>query len=572
MRYMSMAIALMLLPRLILSQQDSLPKASLEGMVIAADTGVPVGGAEVLLVPSSIRPSGFLLPIRVSGPMLQGVVQGAVSSRSNTEGRFAIRDVTPGLYRVMVTADGYARYELGQRVVGMQGTTISLAAGPVKTLELRLTPAGSISGQIFAPNGGAAVGVAVSLLQESYSEAGARIFRQEASSLTNERGEYRLYWVTPGRYYLIAQNPPLAGSLSGRSLNITRNNYAPTFYPGTADVAEGSLIEVKSGVELTGANITMLAERRYRVRGRVVDPLHGDRSITVSVQSRTVTGGLLGGAASRANAMDGSFVVEDVAPGAHLVTARIQGGTDSWVSDFVPITVVNSDVDSVIVRLNSPTQIEGRVRVEGRELASVQGIQNTRISLVLADPNLPSNFYPVQFQSIRTDGTFEASSPLVGRYALRVSSVPAGFYVKEARSNLGDLLDSPIEFSGVNQVSLDILLSDKVGSVEGTLLSDKREPTTGAMIVLVPDQRLGRPDLYKVTQTDQTGRFRFVDIAPNTYRLFAWEALEQHRYFDAKLLKQFETHGRPVRVGPSENLVIPEAKLISFQEVRASGY
>jgi hypothetical protein len=572
MRYTSIVVALMLLPSLVISQQDSLPKASLDGTVTAADTGAPIGGAEVLLVPSSIRPSGFLLPIRVSGAMLQGMVQGAVSSRSNTEGQFAVRDIKPGLYRVMVTADGYARYEFGQRVVGMQGTTISLAAGPVKTLDLRLTPTGSVTGQIFAPNGGAAVGVAVSLLQESYNEAGARIFHQEASSLTNERGEYRLYWVTPGRYYLVAQNPPLAGLFSGRSLNITKKNYAPTFYPGAADVADGSLIEVESGVELTGANITMLAERRYRVRGRVVDPLRGDRPITVSVESQTLAGGLQSGAGSRASAIDGSFVVEDVAPGAHLVTARIQGGTDRWVSDFVPITVVNSDLDGVIVRLNSPTPIEGRVRVEGRELPTVQGIQNMRISLVLADPNLPSNFHPVQFQSIRKDGTFEASSPLVGRYALRVSSVPAGFYVKEARSNLGDLLDSPIEFSGVSQVSLDILLSDKVGSVEGTLLNDKREPTTGAMIVLIPDQRLGRPDLHKVTQTDQTGRFRFVGIAPNTFRLFAFEALEQHRYFDAKLLKRFETHGRPVRVGPSENLVIPEAKLISFQEVLASGY
>ena len=562
MRYPLVAITLLLFQGRILPQQDSEPKASLEGTVIAADTGAPIGDAEVLLVPSSIRPSGFLFPITVPGSLLQGMVQGGPASRTNTEGRFAIGDVTPGPYRVMVTADGYARYEFGSRVVGMQGTAISLVAGPVKTLDLRLTPTGSISGQIFTPNGGPAVGVAVSLLRESYNQLGDRVFRQEASSLTNDRGEYRLYWLTPGRYYLLAQTPPLAGLFSGRSLNITNKNYAPTFYPGTVDVAEGTLVEVKPGTDRTGVNLTVLGEHRYTVRGRVVGPLGGDRSVSVSLKSRPLVG--VQGSAEQAVVPDGSFAIEGIGPGAYLVTAQNLGGTGSTVSDSVPINVVNADVDGVVVRLNSPTPIQGRVRTEDRAPDIVQGFQAMRIALVLADPNLPPS--SVQLRPIRTDGSFEASSPLVGRYVLRASSLPGGFYLKEARSNQGDVLSRPVEFSGVSEVSLDILLSDKVGSVQGSLLNANREPTAGAMVVLVPDQRLERPDLYKMTQTDLTGRFRFVDVAPNPYRVFAWEALEQFAYFDQKLVKRFETQGRPVRVGPSENVVVQDMKLISFQE------
>ena len=86
---------------LLLQASAQNPKASVEGMVIRADTGEGIAGAQITL----------------SGSNQADVI----TVSSDREGRFALRDLTPGTYRLFGTRNGYARTEYGQRAVNGKG-------------------------------------------------------------------------------------------------------------------------------------------------------------------------------------------------------------------------------------------------------------------------------------------------------------------------------------------------------------------------------------------------------------------------------------------------------------------
>ena len=131
---------------------------------------------------------------------------------TDREGKFVIPDLEAGSYRLTVSGSGYVRQEYGQRVFPGQGTLLTLTAGQVmKDIVMKLTLTGNVSGRLRDMSGEPAVGVPIQLLKASYSPQGQKIFQSAGSTRTNDRGEYRLYWVTPGRYFLAA------GSTAGPS-------------------------------------------------------------------------------------------------------------------------------------------------------------------------------------------------------------------------------------------------------------------------------------------------------------------------------------------------------------------
>jgi hypothetical protein len=82
-----------------------------------------------------------------------------------------------------------------------------------------------------------------------------------------------------------------------------------------------------------------------------------------------------------------------------------------------------------------------------------------------------------------------------------------------------------------------------------------------AQVALIPDQR-DRHDLYKFVITDANGQFMFPSVAPGSYKVFAWENVEQFSWFDPAVLAPYEGHGMPVTESSSVTLdlkVIPAA-------------
>ena len=69
--------------------------------------------------------------------------------------------------------------------------------------------------------------------------------------------------------------------------------------------------------------------------------------------------------------------------------------------------------------------------------------------------------------------------------------------------------------------------------------------------MLVPTNARKRTALYKTLVTGSDGKFRFQEIPPGDYKLFAWEDIETGAWENAEFMRPYESRGRAVRV--SEN-------------------
>ena len=98
----------------------------------------------------------------------------SVSVVTDAEGKFEIRSIDPGRYRLIVSRVGYVTQEYGQRKPQDPGAILALRPSQeMRDLVFRMTPGAVISGRILDEDGEALPGASVSAMRESY-ERGKR--------------------------------------------------------------------------------------------------------------------------------------------------------------------------------------------------------------------------------------------------------------------------------------------------------------------------------------------------------------------------------------------------------------
>jgi len=534
------------------AQQRPNPKGSIEGIVVRVGTNDPIAGAR--------------LRLNASNP---GTLSTPATATTDARGVFAFREVEAGSYRIVAEHSGYVRQEYGRRDFNSPGTAVRLSAGQSLTdLSILLTPAGSIDGRITDSAGNPAVAIPVELLRKTYNENGQRILHVFGSTRTNDRGEYRFYWVTPGRYYLNAGSAKGSIGLaptSGNSPNEMGEEYEPAYYPGVTDMGQAAVIEVRPGDQMSAIDLRVNRRRSYRIRGRVIDEGSGrfpaTASISVTVLSPTGLGNTLFSDPTQTyDSASGIFEIRNIAPGSYLVGAALpERSSDSSEGPamlesavLVAVTVTDSDVDNVVLAVRPPTAMPGRLRIDGSQpLATVPGIAQMRVELEASInggviPNAPTP--DAEFRWVSADGAFILSRVAQGEYRVRVTELPPDYYIKDVRFNQTDTLNAPMHFSGDVSAPLEVLLSPNGGRIDGTVINEKQNLMAGIEAVLIPDRRRDRTDLYKTATTDETGHFTIRGIPPGDYKVFAWDGLEEFGYYDSDLIRLFEQKGTPVRI------------------------
>ncbi|HET9943948.1 MAG TPA: carboxypeptidase-like regulatory domain-containing protein, partial [Terriglobia bacterium] len=474
-----------------------------------------------------------------------------------------VPDLDEGTYRLLVTQSGYVRQEYGQRVFPGQGTLISLAAGQTfKDVTIHLTETGNAGGRIVDNNGVPAVGAPLQLVKASYNQAGQQIFQQAATTRSNDRGEYRFYWVTPGRYYVAGGNAAANYTFIGfgnNNPNEPGDNYMLTYYPGVTDIARATAIDIKSGSEAV-LDFVVPKQQLFTIRGKVVNPAPATAkgslpAVTISLAFRTLTGanGAFFSQQQEYDAGTGNFVLRDVLPGSYILQAAAPP-----FSARLPIEITNSNVENLIVELNSGVSITGRFIPDGGNLPPPSALQ---LQMRLASNGLQNYMVGTSPTSqAAADGSFNIPGVLPGDYRI-VPNPSQDFYVKELRYNRLDALANPVSVCcNSDSATLEVVISRNVGQIDGVIVDARMQPVPGVQAVLIPDARQ-RTDLYKTATTDQTGHFVMRGLAPGDYKLFAWEALENYGYFDPDVMRRAEALGKPVHVGESSKLVV-EGKII----------
>jgi hypothetical protein len=544
---------ILVLGLLLLQMQSS----SVDGIVTKPGGNDPLAGATVMLVAAT-----------------QGSAPRRHSVMTEEDGRFAVREIPPGDYQLLVESPRYGTAAYGQRHPDGPGVVLSLPPGQrLSDLRFPMPATGVIAGRVSGRNGEPAVKATVQALKYTYQN-GKRILRPVQIASTDDRGEYRLFWLPAGRYLVAAainESPAefmparairpgamfhvevdltaamfsdsfLAGNVVNRILSdgtLQEESWVPVYYPSTTEARFGIPIDVASGATMTGVHISIGPAPARRVRGRVTGaPPGSEPRVSLLPQDSRVD--------IHAVVKD-NFEFRGVLPGTYYVLAREP--RTGLVSTPLPLEVGDIDIDGLRVALGAGIQIGVTVLLDNPSKDSSGPKPVNGIALRLAS-DIVGLVQTTNGQSSGGRTSFNNVAP--GGYQIEVLPPPPTdgaptFHVKSVRFGSADANEG-IRVTDTSPTRLEIVLTNESGALEGTVAAAGQTLVTGATVVLVPSTGRSRASLYKSAITDNAGRFRFDDIAPGNYKVFAWEDVETGAWQDSNFLRLYETRGRAVTV------------------------
>jgi hypothetical protein len=469
----------------------------------------------------------------------------AISVLTDATGRFLLKAIEPGRYQLSVNRAGFVAQEYGQKKPHDPGAVLTLRSGQdMKDLLFRLTPSAVIAGKILDEDGEPLPEILVSALRQTYLE-GKPSLSIETAAETNDRGEYRLFGLSPGRYFVSAVLPQWGRFSRGDELEEAQPNqqgYAKMYYPGTPDPAKAAAISVKEGEEIPSVEIFMRQVAVFRIRGHVYNQItHKAGSQTdVFLMPKTKTREWGGEQRSLIQKQDGSFELADVLPGSYVLTAMWFDEGKPHIARL-PLDVGNADVDGVSIAITPGTDINGRITWEG-----TPNLEQDELSVMAESPDSMFNFDGGGTR-VTSANTFVLKGVGDGTYLARVGGQGKDCYIKDVQYGGSSALEDGFAVKGGAAGTLEITISSRGARVQGAVADSDGLPAVGVRVVLVPEpSRRAQSRLFKEQTTDQYGHFELRGIAPGDYKLFSWEEAESGAWEDPEFLKPFEGKGEKI--------------------------
>ncbi|MBK9065166.1 MAG: carboxypeptidase regulatory-like domain-containing protein [Acidobacteria bacterium] len=398
--------------------------AVVRGRVVEARSGRPVPEAEV---------SADSAPARVT---------------SDSDGAFELEGVMPGKVRVTATSPEFT--------AASETIEVGDAGG---TVELKLSPGGTISAVVVSAGGEPVAGAEVTLVQAGQNSYGG------SKSVAGPDGRVRFSHLVPGRFTLTA------GSTGRRS--------KPVDVTLEADQARDDVRVVVGGGATVLVNVTGLSPEDRR---------------QLSVM---VTGA--GSWAPAKELPDGRFEARDVAPGRGQAYARVAStGDPGGRSISRPLTVPEEGTVDVEIPFESGFTLTVRVVRDGKD---VEGAN------VYARPALAEAATPGM-------GTTDPSG------ICRLTGLKAGSYSVNVFSfaTSGTAPEQKIELTGDR--SLEFALPS--GRVAGRVVaSGTRQPLGDARVSIKSMNADGTFGMTHDATTDDTGRFQLEGLEAGPLKLTA---------------------------------------------------
>jgi protocatechuate 3,4-dioxygenase beta subunit len=505
-------------------------------------------------------------PLRKADLMLHGSAGSGYSAASDASGHFIIEKVAPGDYNLTAEHQNYAVLEYGSTRPGIPGTRLSLTAGQGMTgLELKLVPFGVISGKVVDQDGDPVANVPVTVMHWGFMRGARQLAPSGGGAATNDRGEFRIYSLASGRYFVVAR--PIRSDMYGMTestgrrtgavrAEASREYFTTTLYPSTPDVASASPVTVNAGQEVPGIDIQLRKTRTYSVQGKVAGLQKGRRySLSLQQQDAASSGSFGMSRASAIRPEDGSFAFRGVPPGRYTLIAM----ADNRVGARQEVSIGDGDLDGLTVVVLDPGVVKGRVQMEaGVTKPSLKGL---RVSLTPVDAipmNLPN-------ASTGDDGTFGMEEVAVDRYKVSCSPVE-GAYLKTIRWSGQISNDGTVDMTSGSTATLDLVFAATSAIIDGDVKTSDDKPAPGVPVLLAPAS--GREPDFRLVMADQNGHFAAKSVAPGSYTALATDAAI-YSMPDAALLKALAKVTTAVNVDENGHSTV-SLKLVTEAAIEAT--
>lgn len=476
------------------------PSSVLQGRVIDGRTGVPIASATVALS-------------RLAGG------ESVAETESDEEGNFTFRAPSNGRFALSVSRSGY----VDLLPPGSPARLVEVSGPADRRATVRLTPAAAVTGRVADAGGNPARGVAVIALARRAGPAGIRLVVQGRPAPVNDRGEYRLHSLAPGRYTVAAV------SQSGQ----TAAPIAPLYFPGvTADRAE--FFTLRPGETRSRADFALTGAQAYSISG-VVTGIPPDWAVQRIAVSLVTSSGARFTLATVDASADGIFRFTGIPSGAYEIIAHGPAIGRSFLGAVAgdnprrgrqSVQVVSEDLKDVTVALHAGVIIEGQAKLAPPS-ACLSGATLTFHARDFAPQVPPSS------AKISADGRFTFNGIFPGTYRLAFESREGSCFLDRLQHGDQPAPDHTITVSGAHEREpVTAVFSAESGALTGLVTTADDQPAVGTLVVLVPQLYDIDTAEARVADADAEGRYRFSGLVPGRYRLLAVQSLDSGEYLD----------------------------------------
>jgi Carboxypeptidase regulatory-like domain len=440
-------------------------------------------------------------------------------TKTDSEGFYRLEGLAAGNYQVITFTPQLTAAEANSDFGSMYSSAkgVLLAEGEnVTDIDIKLIRGGVITGRVT--DGDNKPVVEERILLEPIVEQGQRPPRIPPAYgtmyQTDDRGMYRIYGVSAGRYRVSAgrSGPQLVGAVTGV--------YQQTYHPDVTDPSRATIIELAEGGEAKDVDIRLgRRDDTYKISGRVVDgetglPIAGTRiglvmargSITMGIGTQTTP--------------DGKFTIDGVTAGRYGVYVPTENGNTDFYSDPVSVEVSDKDVTGVEIKAVHGLTISGSVIGDNIDLKELlKQVPGLRVSANISPPGgmTETTIRSFGYGAVAVDGSFTITGLRPGRAMLAIASPDYTKRPSIVKVSIGGVgLTQGFEIDRGQPVSgIQILVAYGTGAIRGSV-TFVGAPLSNYRVQLICRREDTRTFAGGAT-LDARGHFLMRQLAPGSY-------------------------------------------------------
>jgi len=463
---------------------------------------------------------------------------------TGADGKYAIFDLPAGAYTISATRTGFASSTYGQGRTTAASPVIVANGQQAAGIDLPLVAGGVIAGRILDEDGAPFAGAAVEALVHR-SRNGVDALLPVATAHTDDRGEFRLFGLAPGGYFVSAADPAFTSISTPKGVL----HYSATYYPGTTFADQARTITVGIGTP-----------PRVEFRLQLVPPARVSGQLVAYDARQLLSGAIIltpirEGAPTAAALVpqffpDGRFSFDHVAPGRYQIRARGQtDATGAALFAVYSVEVSGVDLDGIRMTLGPGAMLDGTLTVDAVHGTRRPDFSTLRVRAPLADGNA---FGDSLTGTVQPGGAYILRGIMKGSHEIVVDGLPPPWVIRSIQYRGRDITDLGLTVSEREHVNdVRIVITDTASEVSGVVRNPRDLPAadTGVLVgSTAPDFWMRTSRRLRVTYTDRDGRWRVAGLPPGEYFAVASPLIDDGDLARRERLAALASLGTPFRV------------------------
>lgn len=530
------------------SQKATSELGEISGHVYRADDGAPIAMATVTLT-MDVELDDYRIPVQRS-------------ARTDDGGSYAFTQLVPGEYTLRAERRGFASRVFDRAGSASDSKKITVSAGRANDkFDFRLYVGGTILGTVLDDENQPLEDAEVSAIRLAFHRGGLAEEAQVSTVKTDDLGEFRLFDLPPGDYFVRALNMHTYMEETTSKFHDSISAFRSTYYPGTPTTENAQKVKVRAGGETSGVRFSMSKQLTFSISGTIIDATAATIPKRYFVSPGHVGTGTLGLTPPAPNP-DGTFLIPGVPSGEYILWAfALMTGpaTDAerqlnFSSGGKVIEVSDNDVHADI-QIGTRGEVDGRVVIENSSSQSILGIGVTLLPELLK--KVFDKFNNLYDSTTDQGGRFRITRVETGRYNFSLYG-KTEMYLKKAVCNNVDYTFRQFTMdAGETFGNCVLLLANDTGVIKGQVLNGDK-PVADEVVVAIPESPALR-ELARYTVTGSTnakGEYQLKAIVPGDYFVFAVPHDDEESYFDINFADRNLRDAERVSVKSSETKTV----------------